>query len=697
MPSGFEEFLDSIAPKPEPEAAESLPEEPADLAPPRFRRIRECKAPIIQSQGIDVEEAREMIANVGIEYLQTEFPTYALVVVGSPGLGKTTMGVRTAEWAAAQGRKVLYAGPRHDFFEDIKRICHSRSDWYEWLPRRKGNEEKGISGTCEYAEAINVWLARGYPGMEFCRQICGWDFVNGRCVYHLQRATRAPIIFGQHQHVTLGHPLPFSVVIGDELPLGAFMHRWVIPGKFIMPNGMDVTEPIAEVLSDMQSKAADGVRADGQNLVTLLGGATRVREACESFRLPLDALAEPPRLRSVYQVDDLPYFHLRDLLPLLAREAREAEAGREYPTRVAIDNGRLVLLLRRQVNPKLPAYLIWLDATANQHLYETMLGRPVQVVAPEVRMRGRVFQVYDRQNGKSSLFETAPDADGKPVVKTKAKLGQLQAQVKRIALRYPSQRVGLITYQALEDQFPEFAEQDKGHFYAERGTNRFEDLDALIVAGVPQPGLWDIEATAKMVFFNRMKPFVINGKLPWVVRPRLFAYVDEKGRGREYPTADFGADVDLNAILWQYREAELIQAAHRARPNLREVDVWLLENLPIDELPPTRLMEVRELFGAPAGVDAYRWPEVEMLARLFHQEGKELSTQDIGEHLGLKRYTTSRYLSKIAEAMQGMWEMVTVASGSGKGGRPRKALRPKGGACPYYIVGETSEGVLPTM
>ena len=79
------------------------------------------------------------------------------------------------------------------------------------------------------------------------------------------------------------------------------------------------------------------------------------------------------------------------------------------------------------------------------------------------------------------------------------------------------------------------------------------------------------------------------------------------GRGRAYPAGGFWDDPDLQALLWSYRDAELIQAVHRCRPVLREVDIWLLSNLPLPELPPAELLSLHELLGAPANTQPHKW------------------------------------------------------------------------------------------
>ena len=613
-----------------------------------------------------------MIRKAQREYLELPDPPHALVCIASPGTGKTTIGVETAEHAASQGWRVLYCGPRHDFFLDVLRLAGHPEWWYEWRGRELGDDERGIPATCRHAPSVNAWIAKGYRGIEFCAGVCGWDYVNKACPYYAQKNRREPIIFGQHQHVWGGHPLKFRLLIGDESPFAVFCHEWVIPARYVMPEGLDPTEPIAEILHELQGLAESASRLEGPALLAALGGATRVREAVEELALPASALALAPVVHTPADAERAPYFHLPKLATLLAREAAAAERGREYPHRVVVHDGKLLLLLRRRVAEQLPRRVIWLDATGDRHLYEAILQTPVEMVEPRVRMRGRILQVHDRANGKGALL----DGEGN----LKGAVNDLKRQVKRIAERYQS--IGVITHMAIEDQFAEYP--DRGHFYAERGTNRFERVEALVVAGIPQPPLFQIDKAARMLFWERMEPFASTRAddgtptLPWSSIDKPFAYVGDDGLGRAYPASGFWGDPDLQSVLWQFREAELIQAAHRARPNLRDVDVWLLENLPVDELPPAKLLPARELFGAPRGVDIYRWPDVLALAELHREAGLPLSAADIAEQLCVGVRVARDYLRKLFESQAGVWELDKLVP-VGHGGKPTRVLRPRRG------------------
>lgn len=642
---------------------------PPEPPPQRgFRRRGELKREVALVQAertyLSLGEARTQIKAELKEFAMSDAP-YMLLVAAPPGVGKTTFGVELAEKFAAAGKRVLYCGPRLDFFADILHIA-KRPLWWQVWHSRGHKDADGMLDMCRRAYHMDRWLARGYQGMGFCAnpKICGWEYVNNGCPYHAQKATRAPIIFGQHAHLTLGHPLmeTFDVIIGDENPFQAFQRHWFFDAKYIVPGEMDIREPVTEIVHEMRSLAEREVHAEGPDLLNLLGGAARVREACEMFVMPADAVAEPPNLRRAEDVDEAPYFHLPQLVALLKEESAAAEAGRSYPPRVALAKGKLHLLLRYNVNERATERIVWLDGTANQRLYEAMFKRPVAVVAPDVALQGKIYQVWPRTNGKSSLLK-----DDAPTTKAT----QLQQQVHRIVQKYGYTNPAIVTLKDLESLFT----GKRAHFYGLRGTNQFKDCDAVIIAGTPQPARPELHTQARMLFAERMRAF----DQTWSDRDVPYAYAEADGNGRSYPVGGFWADEDLQALLWQQREAEIIQAAHRARPVLRQVDIWLLTNLPIDELPPTELLSIADLFDAPDSVNAYRWLDVLVLADEFYQAGRPLRSVDVVNRVDVSAPTARHYLKCLMEQQEGRWleESVLVPNKAGKVGRPARALVPQ--------------------
>jgi hypothetical protein len=661
----------------------ALPEPPERLAH-NFNRKPRVLHQVPDLSGVMPKElsvVRAEIAEALHRYAETEAPSWMFVLRALAGVGKTTAAVRLAqEWAAA-GKRVIYMGPRHDFFQELMLIRGVKPGfYYEWLPRQREDRDKGKVETCAYAEEISSWLHRGYKAMDFCIRVCGGT---KGCPYHEQRKRQEPIVYAQHQHCTMGHPLmdTFHLAIGDEYPLEAFQLVWYIPGKWIVPPGMDVTEDLTEVLQRLASLAHNDGRASGHNLLDFLGGPERVLDACEAFSLPENAILLTPEIRDPRRVEEVPYAHLPILAPLLAREARAALAyGADFVNRVIVANKGLTLYLRRPVNPETPRRLIWLDATAHPRIYEALFGREVEFMFASAELRGRLYQVTDRANGKGSLVTEGKKGE----MEATHRVDQAETLVKYIVERRGYRSPSIVTYKDLVEGNPEanlepnayFASFKHLHFYAARGSNSLEDCDALFVLGTPQPSLEAMQNQAAIIFHERDRGFARE----WTVKgafeeddPPAYNWVDEKGQVWGYPTSGYWQDPDLQAVLWSSRDAEIIQAVYRARPVTNRCDVWILSNIPMVELPLARLMSVAEIYGAPDEVDYEKWHQAMVVAEELAGADAEgqVDLTVLAERTGIHRDTLRRWTEYVVAT--GKWEVSKIAR-AGRG-QPRSAWR----------------------
>jgi hypothetical protein len=293
----------------------------------------------------------------------------------------------------------------------------------------------------------------------------------------------------------------------------------------------------------------------------------------------------------------------------------------------------------------LPPHVIWCDATGDPRLYELLLNMPVEVVQPHVKMQGTVHQVWTSVNNRTSI--------GAEHDNEKAK--QIKLQIDHIRRKGGYLNPAVITYKATRDMFA-----GDGHFGAERGTNRLSDRDALIVIGTPQPPTPSLVETASMVFDSRTLPF----NTTWTLR-----YTSYHGTRYEIETSGFWDDPDLHIILQQYRESELVQALHRARPLRQAVDVWLLTSLPLPGIQPV-LYSVQELFGAPKGVDPYKWPAMlQWTSERLDTHDMVVST-DVTDEYVVNLDTARKYMKAMAQQLN---LVVTTAPSTGRG-RPAMAI-----------------------
>lgn len=579
-----------------------------------------------------LDQARNMLAAGMREYLEADIAPM-LLVKAAPGVGKTTAAVRLAEELAMQGRRVLYAGPRHELFKDIQALAEYPSMWYEWLPRQAASGDK--PETCMHAENIGVWMGRGYKGMDFCKQICGWDYVNNSCPYHAQKRRIEPIIYGQHQHVSLGHPLDFDVLIGDEYPVPTFCYKYFIPASDLLLRDIDDREPVADILLGIKELAEKDFVLHGEEMIRLLGGGTYVHEACRTFSLPVSADLLCPTIYNADQARTVPHAYIFQLLPLLQREAKAVMQGMEYPHRIRIGSGKVELWLRHSINENMPQRIIWLDATANQHVYEAVFERRAEVLDAYPQRKGHVYQITDRANGKTTLD---PNVAG-----GSRRLEQTERVVQHIIESRGYKRPAIISYKKTIDAVESFKSLDNAHYYGARGTNALEGCDALFVVGTPMPPIDSIVEMAHMVFFDRMTPF----NKTWASSIRGYNCRGSDGEWKGHETSAFLADADLDSLLWGLRNAEIIQAVHRARIINHEVDVWLLANTPIEELPPDKLYSIQDVLGAPEGVDVFEWLTFWQFAEEYKKRGQCLTSVDVIDRLGITKPTAIKYIKAL--------------------------------------------------
>ena len=656
----LERFVEEAQAEPPPEP-KTPPEPPYIFG--NQRRLKQVDAPRTQQKrGQSKEEFRSRVAIEMRCYMTETNPKHMLLVPAPPGSGKTWAGVDFAHWVYAQTHhRMFYAGPRRDFYADVLSTSVRQEQnlnlWYDWKARQRDDDDPE-KHTCNHAENINQWLNMGYKGMDFCSRVCGWDYVNDGCPYHRQKKRTEPLIYGNHLHVTLGHPLAdqFAVVVGDELPLSAFVWEWTISPSRVQLADIPIDYDLQPILFALNRLCELGIskQISGPELLDHLGGPARILESIENVEED-DFVMEnviAPHIPNNGSLENLPANYLPIFIPILKREAQAALSGQKYPSRLYVDSRGLTILTRRHINDQLKnKHMIWFDATGTASLYHEMFQRPVQTVDAEIEMTGRIYQVTDRGNGKSSLLKFGKnEKTRKNEHIPTSKADQLRAQIDIICQDY--QNPGVITYKDLVEMINP---KNVGHFYGSRGTNDFEDCDVLIVAGTPMPPLYEIEKIAKCLWPERMRPFDTS----WITIDRTYRYTGPDGEGYAYPVSQF-ADPDLNILLEQGREKEIEQAAHRIRFLFRDKPVYLLTNLPIDALPPDRLLTIRELFDAPEGVDVFGWKRIIE----FAERRGAVGTKDLIREFGIHRHTATKYVEILA-SLPG-WELLAIRTGRGR-------------------------------
>jgi hypothetical protein len=617
--------------------------------------------------------ARDYMTEAVSAYLNTQAQG-VLLVVAPPGVGKTRLGVRTADALAEQERQVTVLGPRHDHYQTMLAESLSPDRWYEWLPRQLGDDSAGKPETCRYDPYMRIYQNRGFDSLTFCKGVCTWAYINNGCPWHGQKdfvaRAKKRVVFGQHSHLFLGLPVPCSVAIGDELPINAALRIWQIPPSFVVPTGLPYDDPMTELMHVLHKLVLDKQRISGAALINALGGPESVIES-----LDLNYSTPSGEIHSPHEVDDLEYNHMPALSMLLRREAEYMveRPGVPYTPRVETSELGLTLYLRHSVQWRSPLakdgwpeHMIWLDGTGNERFYEMIFERPVQVVAPVVQGAMFITQYHNRANGKTTLIGAGRDDD----LLDEKEMPSSESN----AMRRRQGTLAAITFKALEEEMSEVVSRDAsgaplvGHFYAERGSNRFKDVTDIAAAGKPQPDPWTLYNIVRCLRPERMDPILQDGKVPWVEKVIAYDHVDAK-TGMSPAVAVNGpwGDPDLESIYYQLVEAEIIQSIKRGRDVLRSADkplhVHLFTNLPIRALPPNRVLGIHELFeDAIPGIDVFDWPRVRQYLESAYATGDLVSARRMASDLGIKESTARKHLLAVSKAMAPDGELAAVST-----------------------------------
>jgi hypothetical protein len=190
---------------------------------------------------------------------------------------------------------------------------------------------------------------------------------------------------------------------------------------------------------------------------------------------------------------------------VLERLADEVTCGREGPAYSLLADGNGLIAQGRRPWVFDDQRLLLLDGTANPEILRQFV--PHLQDAPEIRVHrnARIIQVQDLTFFRHSLVERAPAGEDGARWRPTARLAAVAQFIGRVA---QEDRILVVTNKrvrcALTGENPgarlpvsgRFAEADIAHFGNIRGTNEFENHDAVIILGREQPSPRDAERRA---------------------------------------------------------------------------------------------------------------------------------------------------------------------------------------------------------
>jgi hypothetical protein len=333
-----------------------------------------------------------------------------------------------------------------------------------------------------------------------------------------------------------------------------------------------------------------------------------------------------------------PLVRLSRVLERLADELASGREGQAYSL-IAAGEDRLIAQGRRHW--PFDGRLLILDGTANPDILKAFI--PGLEVSDEIRVERNAFvvQVTDRTFYRGSLLKSAEaceEADRYDPERWKEVCGFIE----RIA---QGSRTLVVTNRGVRCQLTgedektalpistKCGDADVAHFGNIRGSNEFEDHDAVIILGRDEPSVADAERSAMAIWYDTKEPIELiprdhNGRLnyPRQLRP----YITQDGSVTTERVACH-PDPRVQAVVEQIREAEMLQAIDRLRliHSDRRKTVYILCNIPLD-IPVDRLVTWeqlipdRRLSRAIAKCDAQGWDALPLAAKALNAIFPEL-------------------------------------------------------------------------
>ena len=300
---------------------------------------------------------------------------------------------------------------------------------------------------------------------------------------------------------------------------------------------------------------------------------------------------------------EIPLNFLNDLATMLYDEYQRHKRGNDYNSQLALAETvfkRKVLRMNLRKHLALSnCRLILLDAFGNAELLSKLTGRTLEAWTIPMAMDAEVIQITDGYYGIRTMWRKRAQAEGGGI--PKKALNRLIKAVINIVAVDPEGTV-IITWKLIHQYIEKLQQEGKfdsrvviDHFGNIKGTNKHEHKRQVIIIGAPSIDEVELLQMANCIWHDDPEP--IDDTMVKDGNWRPYQYREaETGNGYAVEVREY-KDKRLNLLLKTYREYEIAQAAHRIRPllSLGEKKIWLLTNLPIDELPPTRVTTLKEI------------------------------------------------------------------------------------------------------
>lgn len=569
---------------------------------------------------------REIDNFVGKATAASAAPDAALALKVTAGLGKTAT---TLHAIARHGEALLGLG--HVLFyvptlELAERACEDFQRLAPGLPcrvvrgrdaLRPDDREKTMCERAELARAVAGFVPSVTQALCRARDNEG-KFVMSPCAtgcpYLEQKDIRGPhVVFLSHAYLTTNSPVdrewPVALRIIDEKvwPTLTRTSHLSIDDLMRAPPA-SYPEPLHDVLSRAKAALVDGLQRDlplhghlrCSGIDTAQLQELAQAEGRSRNHLDIGPWQSPKALEFQVSTFDKKSFIASRRRERIFHRLSDKEAGHCVGlmlSEVKTEHGSQCLIQFSQIEEVVrDAPLLLLDADADRDITEHLAPGAafVSIQSPPI---ADIVQVSDRTLSNSWLLHPEDGERRRVAVLTilareveKAAGGGVLVVASKAVLTALHRDAGRAVVEGDDESLrqPLLGAVPRWFGPNTQGVNDFEDYAAIIIVGRLQPGIADIEKSARAVFSKDELPIITHASGPL---PAMNAHMILADGAEQAAVTNAHPDPRAQAILAQTRECGTLQAIARLRlvsPN-REKRVVILSSLPLPDFPITRL------------------------------------------------------------------------------------------------------------
>ena len=546
----------------------------------------------------DAATIRQELSSKVRDYLQNyseKYRTRFLFLKCSPGSGKSRALVRELEQFVAEDetRRAVLLAPFLSGWTDVQNHTERPDRWFNYQARTEEN--------CQNFKNVSLYAQKGYNAHIFCRRWCPFFFDCSQTGYLAQRAESdgARLVYARHPMLLQESFLDsFDAIAIDECFLPTVDEPMIVKKRDFKPNAGWESYPNREAASSLETLLDAVKKQFGSEYLTGrafyeavdrdLGG--RLVEVLAKIDNETVSAYQDDLFDQTPDVESIPMRCVPRLIAIMRREIGRLQFNQDFASCIFVIDSVMELYFHTVIRIAKSKRVIVADGTGNSELYRLVLNRePVIVGGDVINPLTKTVVLYGSDFTRTAIktqtgsliydfeqwleekdwlpydwreIEKAPVSDD---FYDSSLLKKAFAALRWAASRHRSLLVvthksirALLEYRfsALEPHYGDFVQF--AHYGSLRGTNRYQELDAVMLIGCPRVSYQLLHRRIN-AYASLVESLAVDFDLTYVPQPYDGTYSG-------YASLSF-VDPFAHRFLTWYEQSEIIQALERIRPH----------------------------------------------------------------------------------------------------------------------------------